>query len=106
MSSEEADLIDRPATSMLIESGHAFDPGRILDDLLPQLDYWMGKWEAGGFPAIRQVWTDKAGPIGKKLSVHDNDIRKTGTLAGFGEHGELLLKTDGGLETIWSGDVS
>jgi BirA family biotin operon repressor/biotin-[acetyl-CoA-carboxylase] ligase len=106
MSSEEADVIDRPATSMLIESGKAYDPGQVLEELLPQLEYWMSEWSEGGFPAIRRVWTEKAGPIGKKLSVHDGDIRKTGTLAGFGEHGELLLKTAVGLETIWSGDVS
>lgn len=106
MSSEEADAIDRPATSMLIESGKAFDPEQILTDLLPQLEYWMNEWASGGFPAIRRVWTEKAGPIGKKLSVHDGDIRKTGTLVGFGEHGELLLETDNGRETIWSGDVS
>lgn len=106
MSSEEAEAIDRPATSMLIESGKAYDPGQVLKDLLPQLEYWIGEWAAGGFPAIRRVWTEKAGPIGKKISVHDGDIRKTGTLAGFGEHGELLLETASGLETIWSGDVS
>jgi BirA family biotin operon repressor/biotin-[acetyl-CoA-carboxylase] ligase len=106
MSSEEAESIDRPATSMLIESGNAFDPEKVLEELLPQLDYWIREWAKGGFAAIRQVWTEKAGPIGKRLSVHDSDIRKTGTLTGFGEHGELLLETDEGLETIWSGDVA
>lgn len=106
MSSEEAEAIDRPATSMLIESGHAYDPSRILEDLLPQLEYWISQWDKGGFPAIRNVWTEKAGPIGKQLIVHDGDIRKSGVLAGFGEDGELLLDTDAGLETIWSGDVT
>ena len=106
MSTDEADMIDRPATSMLIESGKAFDPAQVLEDLLPRMEYWLGEWAAGGFPSIRRVWSEKAGPIGKKLTVHDGDIRKTGTLAGFGEHGELLLETDSGRETIWSGDVS
>lgn len=106
MSDEEAASIDRPATSMLIESGQAYDPARTLEELLPQLDFWIDRWTSGGFPAIRQVWTEKAGPIGRKLSVHDGGIRKTGTLLGFGEHGELLLETEAGTETIWSGDVS
>ena len=61
---------------------------------------------AGVIPAIREAWTDWAGPIGKRLSVHDGDIRKNGILSGFGEHGELLLETETGLETIWSGDVT
>ncbi len=106
MSSEEAEVIDRPATSMLIENGQAFVPSRILEDLLPQLEFWIVRWEAGGFAAIREIWTEKAGPIGKALSVHDGEIRKSGKLAGFGENGELQLQTDIGIETIWSGDVN
>ncbi len=106
MSSEEADAIDRPATSMLIENGTAQDITQTLESLFPLLAYWIEQWEKGGFSNIREVWTEKAGPIGKQLTVHDGDIRKTGTLHGFGEHGELLLETDSGIETIWSGDVS
>jgi BirA family biotin operon repressor/biotin-[acetyl-CoA-carboxylase] ligase len=106
MSSEEADAIDRPATSMLIESEQAHDLNKTLDGLLQPLEHWISEWEKGGFKWIQEAWTAKAGPIGKPLSVHDGDIKKSGTLAGFGEHGELLLKTADGIETIWSGDVS
>lgn len=106
MSNEEAKAIDRPATSIRMETGLEYDPPQLLNDLLPHLDKWIKLWESGGFLAIREVWTSKAGPIGKPLSVHDGDRRKSGTLAGFGEHGELLLATEDGLETIWSGDVT
>lgn len=106
MASDEAEAIDRPATSMLIESGQASDLSQTLEALLPLLDYWIGEWEESGFAGIRKTWTERAGPIGKSLSVHDGDLIKSGTLAGFGDHGELLLQTADGLETIWSGDVS
>ncbi|NNJ69749.1 MAG: biotin--[acetyl-CoA-carboxylase] ligase [Kiritimatiellales bacterium] len=106
MSTEEASAIDRPATSMLIESGQAHDLSKTLERLFSPLEHWIAEWQNGGFPAIRQSWTEKAGPIGKPLSVHDGETRKSGSLAGFGEHGELLLQTTNGLETIWSGDVS
>ena len=106
MSHEEAHAIDRPATSILIESGQAADIPHTLEALLQPLDFWIGEWEKGGFSNLREPWTEKAGPIGKPLTVHDGDIRKSGTLAGFGDHGELLLNTEHGLETIWSGDVS
>ena len=106
MTSEEAERIDRPATSMLIEGAVSAPPASILEELLPHLEYWIRRWEGGGFQAIRTVWSELAGPIGKPLSVHDGELRKSGKLAGFGEHGELLLETDNGLETIWSGDVS
>ncbi len=106
MSSEDAGAIDRPATSILIESGQAADISRILEALLQPLEFWIGEWEKGGFPNLREIWTKKAGPIGKPLTVHDGDVKKSGTLAGFGDHGELLLETKTGIETIWSGDVS
>ncbi len=106
MTTEEAEAIDRPATSILIESGTAAELSKALEALLPHLDYWIGEWESGGFSRLRDRWTAQAGPIGKALTVHDGDLKKTGTLAGFGDHGELLLKTKNGLETIWSGDLS
>lgn len=106
MSNEEAAAIDRPATSMLIENGKAHDLAQTLQALFIPLEHWIDEWKRDGFAAIRETWTQKAGPIGKPLSVHDGDLKKSGTLAGFGEYGELLLQTDNGLETIWSGDVS
>ncbi len=106
MSSEEAAAIDRPATSMLIESVKAGDLFQTLENLLPYLDHWIEDWKHGGFSNLRKIWTEKAGPIGKPIKVHDGDLYKEGTLAGFGDHGELLLQTVQGLETIWSGDVS
>lgn len=105
MSSEEAAAIDRPATSMLIESNAAARLNETLDAILPFLDFWIGAWEGNGFAGIRDPWIAQAGPMGKPLTVHDGELRKRGTLAGYGEHGELLLQTDAGLETIWSGDV-
>ncbi|MEI6893029.1 MAG: biotin--[acetyl-CoA-carboxylase] ligase [Pontiella sp.] len=106
MTSEEAGSIDRPATSILIESGKASDLSSTLENLFQPLDYWIGEWQNGGFPNLRKAWTEKAGPMGKPLTVHDGPMKKRGTLAGFGNQGELLLQTPNGLETIWSGDVS
>ena len=91
---------------MLIEAGRAFDISQTLEALFQPLEYWISQWADGGFSSLRKIWTEKAGPIGKPLRVHDGALRKSGTLAGFGEHGELLLQTENGLETIWSGDVS
>lgn len=106
MSSEDAGAIDRPATSILIESGQASDIPHTLEALFEPLEYWISEWEKGGFSNLCETWMEKTGPIGKPLTVHDSDIRKSGTLAGYGNHGELLIQTDNGLETIWSGDVS
>lgn len=106
MTAAEAEAIDRPATSILIETGQTESLPAILESLFQPLEKWIHHWESGGFPAFRTTWTEKAGPIGKSLSVHDGPHKKSGTLAGFGEYGELLLNTANGIETIWSGDVS
>lgn len=106
MSTDEAAAIDRPATSMLIEKGQAYDLAKTLDAIFHPLEYWIEQWKLGGFPTIQKTWTEKSGPIGKRLTVHDGDLKKSGTLAGYGDHGELLLKTTTGIETIWSGDIS
>jgi BirA family biotin operon repressor/biotin-[acetyl-CoA-carboxylase] ligase len=106
MTSEDAAQIDRPATSILIETHRATELQKALEDLFPQLEYWINEWQQGGFSKLQESWTKQAGPIGKALTVHDGVIKKSGTLAGFGSHGELLLKTEAGIETIWSGDVS
>lgn len=106
MTSAEAAEIDRPATSMLIENDQRYDLFQTLEAVFQPLDYWIGQWQRGGFSKLRKVWTERAGPIGKPLTVNDGDLVKSGTLAGFGDHGELLLKTENGIEIIWSGDVS
>ena len=106
MTLEEAERIDRPATSILIESGQAADVDRILHHLLPPLETRIGEWRRGGYAAIRDDWLANAGPIGKPLTVHDGSEAKSGILNGFGDHGELLLETEKGIETIWSGDVN
>ncbi|MDF7805853.1 biotin--[acetyl-CoA-carboxylase] ligase [Pontiellaceae bacterium B12219] len=106
MTNQEAESIDRPATSILIETGNAANLSQTLEALFHPLEYWIGQWQNGGFSNLRNCWTEKSGPIGKTLTVHDGAIKKSGTLAGFGDHGELLLQTENGIETIWSGDVS
>ena len=106
MTREEAERIDRPATSIFIETGRPADIFQTLEKLFQPLEKRIQQWEAGGFNAIREEWICKAGPIGKPLRVHDGDTVKSGILAGFGNYGELLLKTNSGVETVWAGDVT
>lgn len=105
MTAGEAAAIDRPATSMRIESGRVGDVRGMLETLLPFLADRIASWERHGFAGIREEWTRRAGPIGRPLAVHEGVSLKSGTLAGFGPHGELLLDTGGRVETVWSGDV-
>ncbi|MDA0989246.1 MAG: biotin--[acetyl-CoA-carboxylase] ligase [Verrucomicrobia bacterium] len=105
MSIAEAAAIDRPVTSLSIATGAEYDATAVLDALLHPLAQWIERWMQGGFGGLRETWSERAGPIGKAMAVHDGNTKTSGTLAGFGDQGELLLQTDAGLKTILAGDT-
>jgi len=105
MNRDEAEKIDRPATSLFIETGEMLPLPEALESLLLKMGVWVERWKEGGFKAIQEIWIQQAGPLGKPLCVHDGETIKTGKLAGFGSFGELHLQTDQGLEIIWSGEI-
>jgi BirA family transcriptional regulator, biotin operon repressor / biotin---[acetyl-CoA-carboxylase] ligase len=106
LSEEEAASIGRPATSMLIETGRARDLEGVLEALLPALGRWIAAWTKAGFGGLRDAWILRAGEVGRPISVHEGQTRVAGTVAGYGDAGQLVLcAPDGRLCEIWSGDV-
>lgn len=106
MGREEAAGIDRPATSMMIESGRAFAVEGVLERVLERLPEWIEKWEKGGFAALREAWTARCVGLGEEVEVGEARERSGGVLEGFGEAGQLLLRqADGRVKEVWSGDV-
>ena len=103
-STQTAD-IDQPATSMLIETHTMHALESTLDDLIPYLSFWFKKWQTDYFKAIRTTWEALTGPIGRPLNIRDGNQTQSGTLAGYGENGELLLQTQQGIQPIWSGEI-
>lgn len=102
LTGEEAAGIDRPATSLFIETEREYQVEFVLNELLEQLSKWILRWSDGGFPKIKPAWIDRCAYLGELITVGD----KTGSLTGFGEGGELLLRSETGIvEPIWAGDV-
>lgn len=97
--------IDQPATSMLIETGTPHPIETTLEELLPHISYWINQWETDYFNAIRTPWETLTGPLGRPLTIRDGNQIRSGTLAGYGENGELLLQTNQGIQRIWSGEI-
>ena len=107
MTGQAAALIDRPATSMHIETGREYNVKDVLTQILTALPEWLSKWENGGFKAIQTDWTDRCAYIGEHIQVGEGNNIQTGTLEGFGSNGQLLLKSKTGTITeIWAGDVA
>jgi BirA family transcriptional regulator, biotin operon repressor / biotin---[acetyl-CoA-carboxylase] ligase len=106
MGREEAAGIDRPATSMMIESGREFAVEGLLERVLDRLPAWIEKWEEGGFAALREAWMARCVGLGEEVAVGEARERSGGVLEGFGEAGQLLLRqVDGTVKEVWSGDL-
>ncbi len=106
MDEGRARSIDRPATSVFIETGRKAAPEAVLDQTLVALAHWLADWRRGGFGALREAWMAKAVHVGKWVSVGEGETRRSGVLKGFGEHGEVLLELEeGSVVPILFGDV-
>jgi len=106
MDANEAAAIDRPATSLLIEVGEERAIEEVLDELLIYLEEWIGRWEDGGFAALRGAWEARSANIGEYVEVGEDADRRTGVVLGFGAAGQLLLREDDGMRAeVWAGDV-
>jgi BirA family biotin operon repressor/biotin-[acetyl-CoA-carboxylase] ligase len=107
MTGQTAAHIDRPATSMHIETGREYNVTDVLTQILNALPPWLDKWEHGGFATIQNDWLTRCAYIGEQIRVGEGNHIQTGTLEGFGPNGQLLLKsTTGTLTEIWAGDVA
>jgi biotin-(acetyl-CoA carboxylase) ligase len=75
---------------------------RLLDTLQPRVTAWL----ANGFAGLREDWERRCAYIGQQVLIEDGRQMWQGTLAGFGESGELILEQPGGKKRVlWSGDV-
>jgi BirA family biotin operon repressor/biotin-[acetyl-CoA-carboxylase] ligase len=99
--------IDQPATSLSRETGRDWLVEEVLALLLTNhFPTWLDRWERKGFPGLRERWVSGCGGLNIPLAVRDGVSRIHGTLAGFGDGGELQLRLpDGAIQTIWAGDI-
>ena len=97
MTADDAARIDQPATSLRIETGGAAVLEDVLGAFLGAFSRRYADWLAGGFEALRADWVRLAEPAGAS--------GRRGEIAGYGPHGELLIRRpDGGVEACWITD--
>lgn len=107
MDATAAARIDRPVTSTRLETGRECDLETALAQVLSTIAPWIDRWKRGGFAALRTAWERRCVYLGERISVGEGEDAKTGTLEGFGDHGQLLLRaTSGRRHEIWAGDVA
>lgn len=91
------------------ESGVIFPQGLSyqseIDLILMLIDELQSAFEVfreDGFLPFRTSWTKMAVFLGEEIRFQTGTQSRFGTFAGVGQHGELLLDVDGGLEAIIS----
>lgn len=98
--------IDRPATSLAVETGERYEPAEMLQPLLVDLAARITPWQRRGFAVLRKDWEARCRYVGERIVIEDAGRMWQGMLRGFGKDGELLLaQGDGITRRVWSGDV-
>jgi BirA family biotin operon repressor/biotin-[acetyl-CoA-carboxylase] ligase len=98
---------DRPATSF---AEHMRAPPPTLTEALAvlaaALDKWRGVWDAAGFAAIANAWTERAHGLGTPCVARLSTETVHGVAEGLDPDGALRLRTAaGGVRKITAGDV-
>ena len=107
MDAESAALIDKPATSVRIETGARVEVEAALEALLPHIARRLTQWEEAGFAALREDYCARAWRIGQPVTIGDGENPRGGILLDFGADGEIILQLpDGRTLPCWSGDFA
>jgi len=93
-------LADRP-TACIADLATPPTPEAAVGALLDRLDHWRH----AGFDAVRQAWLTRAQPVGSDIELMQGERTITGTFAGLGGDGSLLLTTDGRVHAYAAGEV-
>jgi len=99
------DLRDK-ATSMRIATGHACDRIAIADSLFSRLDSRYRETLNRNFASVRVSWERYSALTGKRVSIVEGGIRKTGVVKGIDNDGALMLDIGENIERIVAGEVS
>ena len=103
--SPHAALIDRPATSLMVELGRRQSREDVLAALLNEFEDAYEHWDGAG---VFQTWRERLSTLGRQVEIHGPAGRVTsGTAEDVEPDGALLVRrADGGLDRIVAGEVT
>lgn len=99
--------IDRPATSLMAETGHSFDRELVLKKLQDEFSKSLGIFFSKGFSPFLEIYRAYMPKDSSKiLRFHDNRMIWEGTLHSINPDGSLSLKlSNGELKTFIAGEI-
>lgn len=93
-----------PATSLALEKGEAVSREEVLLSILDRLSV-RTRQIGSEFPELLSAWNTRCVLRDKKITLQTNGFSKEGVMAGVSPNGELLLKTEAGIERILHADT-
>lgn len=96
-----------PATSLLLEQGHAVSRAQFAAAMLDELDRLYGDFLTRGFGPVRDEWQRRCNANGREVSVSDGGAETLrGMFEGIDGDGAMLVRLPSGMvERILCGDV-
>lgn len=92
--------------SCLADVGDVPPVPELANVLAGEVDRWIGVWDAGrNFSAVRGHWLSRGTQPGERISLHTHTGKVSGTFAGLGADGALLIETANGVESFTYGDA-
>ncbi|WP_188544062.1 biotin--[acetyl-CoA-carboxylase] ligase [Aquisalinus luteolus] len=99
------DLPDYPTASVNEATGSAPDPEAFLDSLDEAFQHWLALLERQGFAPLRDAWLERAGGVGRQITVRLPNETLHGVFEGLDETGALILRQGEVISRINTGDV-
>ena len=94
------------STSLCTETGALVDRKALFQSILHSLDSLYRQIQNRNNSEIMKEWLSRNSMIGKKTTVLHNGKKVDGIVHAFNEDGSMVLKTSGGLQSFYSGDVT
>lgn len=106
LSEKDADQIDQPWARLAEFLPPEIDRNQISAVLLTELIAAIEVFEKQGFEPFQDYWTNKDAFLDREVELILPNTSKSGVARGVNRKGELLLKTDLGMEAINAGELS
>ena len=106
LTDKDANEIDQPWARLADYLPQGIDRNKISSALITELIAAIEVFEKQGFEPFMPYWSEKDAFFGKQVDLHLPNSVKTGICQGVNRKGELLLKTEDGMDAVNAGELS
>lgn len=102
---EQLSKIDKPATSIMAETGQRIDKNVFIEKLLTKFCLLYDRYVCEGFPFIKNDYENRANFLGKNINVNVLGKQHYGIAEGITDEGSLILNENNNINVLYIGDI-